>query len=55
VALPEPRLGLVVVVELEVALARAGDLDDQRERLFEQWFQLVLTTEIEQPTIEVTL
>jgi hypothetical protein len=51
---PEPRRAVVlVVVQLEVRDARPGDLDRQRERVFEQRPELLLTAQVEQPPVEI--
>jgi hypothetical protein len=42
-------------MELEVRDARRGELDDQRERVIEQWRDFALAAEIEQPAIEQPL
>src|SRR5262249_11557019 len=51
---PARRLG-IVAVQLEVPLARVGDLDDQAERLAEERLGLVLATEGEQAAEQVPL
>ena len=51
---PARALGLVVVVvELEVALLRAGDLDQQAERFREERLEGHLVAEIEQAEIQI--
>ena len=53
-----PGLGVragVRVAQLEVALRRARQLDDQRQGLLEERLDLLLLTELEQAQIEVPL
>src|SRR5207245_8421632 len=52
---PARRPRVVLVVELEVAVAGAGDFDDQAERLAQEGLGLVLAAEIEHPAVEVAL
>src|SRR5207244_5676593 len=50
---PARRPRVVLVVELEVAVAGAGDLDDQAERLAEEGLGLLLAAETEPPAGQV--
>src|SRR5581483_8047854 len=51
---PARRPGpLILLVELEVSLVRASELDDEGERVRQERLQLVLRADLEQPEIEV--
>jgi hypothetical protein len=53
---PAAAVGLLlVVVQLEIALVGARDVDDERQRLAQERLELVLRAEVEQAPVEVGL
>ena len=54
---PQRRVpgALLVVVQLEIALASARHIDDEAERLLEQGLELILLAEVEEPAVEIAL
>src|SRR5262249_42866626 len=49
------RAAGALVLDLEVAAARAGDLDDERQRLLEERLDLALVPQLEEAAIQIAL
>ena len=53
-AMPSATVG-AILVELQVAAVRRGDLDDEPERLLEERLDLVLMPQREELAVEISL